>query len=757
MQRAFRFFRNLRIGWKLGLGFGTICLIAAAIGYSGWHNLDSARATSQVVDQSADTIRQFLECRREEKNFQIRGFEAFGNDKETSVDKWKKRQAELVQILESLRTNHDLSDAQREEVVQSLERCTAYATAADETIEARKAQDKAFTEWGATGWKITKEFGDAVRAVVVPKRDAALGDGDADELARWERVLAQLDELVIKPFLVLRVNAVYLVATKADKQYEAYQKQLSATHAGAEEWCSSVADVAELKKPVEDVHRYLDDYEAAGKAFYEAILAARKAESVMVAKGREVIDTFEKIDHEFMARRDADAIASSYWMLGMTGLGLLLSGVLGFIVTRSITRPVAQCKESITALANQDFGKRVDLDTRDEIGEMAVAINRSIDATKKAFDDIHEAAERERQAQLERAEAERQRQEEDQRRREEAAAMERKLAADEARRQQESAAQQQAQAEQDRKTAEEIRRKVDHLLEVVAAAARGDLTRTVKVEGDEPVDELAAGIRQMLSDLAGVIGQVAESAHQFSEGARVVAEGSQSLAQGAQTQSASVEEMQASVGNLAKSIEEVKDRAAEANRMARDTTKLAEEGGKAVQQSIEAMELIRGSSQQISEIIQVISEIASQTNLLALNAAIEAARAGEHGMGFAVVADEVRKLAERSNRAAGEISKLIKESSERVLEGAQLSERTGESLKKIVGGVEATATKIAEIASSTMEQATSARDVSTGIQRVAEVTEQTAAGSEEMASSSEELGAQAGALREVVARFRTTG
>jgi methyl-accepting chemotaxis protein len=229
-------------------------------------------------------------------------------------------------------------------------------------------------------------------------------------------------------------------------------------------------------------------------------------------------------------------------------------------------------------------------------------------------------------------------------------------------------------AELDRQRSEALRSKVDALLETVGAPARGDLTRQVTVEGDEPVGELAGGIKQMLTDLSNVIGQVTESAIQFTEGSRCIAESSQTLASGAQTQSASVEEISASMEELGASIDAVKTNAREANNVTQKTNELADRGGQAVQRSIEAMELIRTSSDQIAEIIQVISEIACQTNLLALNAAIEAARAGEHGMGFAVVADEVRKLAERSNHTAGEITSLIKESSSRVQEGAQPSE-----------------------------------------------------------------------------------
>jgi methyl-accepting chemotaxis protein len=164
------------------------------------------------------------------------------------------------------------------------------------------------------------------------------------------------------------------------------------------------------------------------------------------------------------------------------------------------------------------------------------------------------------------------------------------------------------------------------------------------------------------------------------------------------------------------------------------------EGGKAVSETVTAMKDIAGK-------ISIIEEIARQTNLLALNAAIEAARAGEHGKGFAVVASEVRKLAERSQKAAAEISELSATS-------VEVAERAGELLTRMVPDIQKTAELVQEISAASREQDTGAEQINKAIQQLDQVIQQNAGAAEEMSSTAEELASQAEQLQGTIAFFK---
>ncbi len=746
---------NLRIGAKLAVGFGSVIVIAGFLGFLGWNRLGRVDGLVNVVENANHAVENLLDARRQEKNFALRGFEKFGTDTQNSAEKWESSCRKVKEQLETLARLRELTSDERTLLEDATLATTGYETAFGEMTASRSVQDSALEGWKKTGWEVTSNIERAATDVIGPRRESAEQAKDVEQITHWARVGRELDGRVVKPYLLLRTTALYYILKKQDKEWNAYCEQLEKTKSGAVAWAESVKDQAELEAPAQAIIAQLAGYEEAGKQYREGVLRALAADTQMVEQARIVGDNANKLGDSARQRMVATMSNATMLMMVLAGVGIVL-GLGGAIhITSMIVRPIRACGRSIAALANQDFSQKCRVTSRDELGQMAAAINQSIDATKKAFDDVQENAQRQRELEIEKAEAERQRVEEQRQRQADEAARERARLDEEHRRQEEQAAKERALAEEERAKAVALRRKVDHLLQVVRAASQGDLTVPVQVEGSEAVDELAAGIQTMLRDLAGVIREVTESAAQFAEGSRVIAESAQTLAQGAQTQSSSVEEMTAAIEELARSIEGVKDNALEADQVAKRTNQLALQGRQAVQKSNEAMEQIHTSSTEIGEIIKVISEIASQTNLLALNAAIEAARAGEHGMGFAVVADEVRKLAERSNQAAREISTLIKESTRRVQEGSQLSSETGKALNDILDGVAETVNKITEIATTAVQQSSNAEEVSQAIQGVAAVTEQSAAGSEQMASSSEQLGAQASVLRELVGRFKS--
>ncbi len=268
--------------------------------------------------------------------------------------------------------------------------------------------------------------------------------------------------------------------------------------------------------------------------------------------------------------------------------------------------------------------------------------------------------------------------------------------------------------------------------------ADADLTVALPLVSDR--DTMGKSLQRLKEKMTTLIGEIMRSAHQVRSGAMQLTDTSATLNQGATEQAASAEEASSSIEEMVANIRQNADNAMQTEKIAVKSAQKGQEGGEAVQATVVAMK-------DIANKIQIIEEIARQTNLLALNAAIEAARAGEHGKGFAVGAAEVRKLAERSQKAAGEISELSSSS-------VEIAEQAGNMLQIIVPDIQKTAELVQEISAASKEQDAGAEQINVSIQQLDQVIQKNAAATEEMASTSEELSAQAEQLQQMVAVFK---
>ena len=286
---------------------------------------------------------------------------------------------------------------------------------------------------------------------------------------------------------------------------------------------------------------------------------------------------------------------------------------------------------------------------------------------------------------------------------------------------------------------------------------------------------------RMRAELAGLIGQVSQTAESLSaaseemastseEAGRAVNEIAQAVtdvAQGAERQTVMLQDTRGSAEHTVATAGNARGAAQSGIQAAAEASEAIDAVRASSEKVTEQMRALAGKSEQIGGIVETITGIAGQTNLLALNAAIEAARAGEQGRGFAVVAEEVRKLAEESQQAAERIADLIGEIQSEtetavltVEESAELTSRSVEtvqgaqaSFEAIGTGGEEINTRISEILTSATEIAGVAEQSSASAQEVSASTEETSASAQEIAASAQELARSAERLTELTGRF----
>jgi methyl-accepting chemotaxis protein len=289
------------------------------------------------------------------------------------------------------------------------------------------------------------------------------------------------------------------------------------------------------------------------------------------------------------------------------------------------------------------------------------------------------------------------------------------------------------------------------------AQGRGDLTKRLKITGNDEVGELALWFNNFIGNLDVLIKKVKDASLRVSEAVREVSTSSMGLSQASQEQAASIEQVGATIKEIDRSIRENFGLIGQAGESSQTMEKHVNRGNVLFGELTGAMDEILKYSKNIGEIVVTVNMVAFRTNLLALNAAVEAARVGEYGKGFAVVANEVRSLAQQSRDSSGEISKLIRDTLTCINNGDESVRKSAESFREIVSIMNVLSSVIHTIGGSSSEQVNGIGELNRVIGHIDQATQQNASMAEELAGTSESLKSEADLLAEAVRMFKVSG
>ncbi len=322
-------------------------------------------------------------------------------------------------------------------------------------------------------------------------------------------------------------------------------------------------------------------------------------------------------------------------------------------------------------------------------------------------------------------------------------------------------------AEKERKQAEELRNKVDQILSVVDSAAKGDLTQSISVQGDDAIGQMANRLSQFFEDMRGNIQSIKENAvtlagasEELSVNGREMINNADETAMQANAVSAASEQVTANMTTVSSGIDQMNSSIREIAKSASEASKVAQLAVNTAQVTSSRITKLRDSSVEIGNVVNVINSIAEQTKLLALNATIEAARAGEAGKGFAVVANEVKDLAKETADAMDNISKRIEaiqadttNAVDAIKEISNVINQINDISNTIASAVEEQTAVTSEIGRNVSESATGCGEIARSISAVANVAKGTTAGASNSQQAAVDLSKMAAELQQLVSHF----
>ena len=393
--------KNIKLGIKIGGGFGVLILIACALGGMAVVNMmnvekDSTRLANEYVPEVG--IANLVERSALLAMYAWRGY-AF-TEEESFLVEGKKQLSATVQALDQARRHAETYPglvALKENAQAARERIDTYVTLSEQTetvVNAMNADREALDRAAASFMENCGAFLGSMNEAM--EREISQ---DADGAALKERVwkINQINEVIDLG------NDTRIRVWRAQAS-----RQLALIDAALENFTKIDAVFARLTPTIRNPAniRQMEAIQKAGADYRTAMLSLQKnwtaLEGINVQRAKVGTEALEAAQNTAVAGLDgtkkiadtavANLATAERIMIGGLGVGVLIGIVVAIFLTKGITGPVQQGVEFARKLAQGDLTAKLDVDQKDEVGILAQALRDMVAKLREIVGEVQSAS-----------------------------------------------------------------------------------------------------------------------------------------------------------------------------------------------------------------------------------------------------------------------------------------------------------------------------------------------------------------------------